>query len=145
MLIECTLPESVCVLSVPVMPLIPWLMWQDLLTKSLQLLVIQSDAPSSIMRFGASDSNVAHCIRGMALENLGLLIRLTFCPVKCVVYATTLSISDICRFHFLRTLFCSGGDCLLLFVTSNPCMKMSTCFHTHCPTGISGRIKHCSL
>ena len=125
------------------MPLICWLIQQDLPTKSLRSLVMQADALSSIMRFVASDSNVAHHIHGMVLEIVGLLIRLTFRPVNCVVYVTTLPISDLCRFDLRQMLLCSSGDCLLLFVTSKPCTKKSTCFHTHFPTGISGQIKRC--
>ena len=80
---------------------------------------MQADDLLPIMRFVASDSNVTRHIHGMALEILGLLIWLTFHPVECVVHATTLSISDPCRFDFLQTLLCSCGDCLLLFVISN--------------------------
>ena len=127
------------------MPIICWLIRRDLLMTSLRFLVMQANAPSSIMRFVASDSNVARCIRGVVLEIVGLLIRLTFRPVNCVVYATTLPISDLCCFDLLRMLLCSGGEHLLLLVTSKPCMKMSTCFHTHFPTGTSSQIKCCRL
>ena len=69
----------------PVIPLIGWLMRQDLPTKSLRSLVMQADALLSIMRFIVSDSNVAHHVHGVVLEIVGLLIRLTFHADSCVV------------------------------------------------------------
>ena len=62
---------------------------------------MHADALLSIMRFIASDSKVARHIRGVVLEIVGLLIRLTFCPINCVVYATTSLISALCHFDLL--------------------------------------------
>ena len=52
---------------------------------TLRSLVMQADAPSSIMRFVASDLNVAHCVRGVVLEDIVLLTGLAFCADNRVV------------------------------------------------------------
>ena len=45
---------------------------------TLRSLVMQADAPSSIMRFVASDLNVARRVRGVVLEDIVLLVGLAF-------------------------------------------------------------------
>ena len=62
---------------------------------------MQADALLSIMRFIASDSNVARHVCGVVLDIVGLLVWLTFHPVNCVVYATMSPISDLCLFNLL--------------------------------------------
>ena len=112
--------------------------WRAFPTKSVRLLVMQAEAPSSIMRFVASDSKVIRLAHGMMFKLVRLPTQLGLLPCNCVVHMITSFIISLCRLNLLQMILRNAGDRLLFLVTLNPCMKTSICLHIQFPTGIGG-------
>ena len=64
--------------------------------------MIHADAPSSIMRFIASDSEVVRHVCGMVFKIVVLPIQLSFQPGNCVVHMPTSFIIALCHFDLLQ-------------------------------------------